>query len=221
MRRLALAVAILSAGGGTAVAAIRPAVLPMDARVFLEQPSDSLAIQFSGRVPAARGGDRIVMLARDCQSRYFRQVGGTTTTDGGVWSLKGGGASTNGFFLAGSGATYQARWKGRLTAPFTYRARMKPFVFKYSATQFSTWFAIPFGEQLVPMAGRTVALQRLGDSGWVTIRTLRLRRDPADIRRFNAQFTVATPNLTLRVLASARTARPCYNGGASDIVRSG
>ena len=214
-----VAVVALVVGGGSALAVVRPAVLPMSANVFVEQPSGSLAIQFSGRVPAARGGDRVVMLVRDCQSRYFRQVGGATTTDGGVWMVRGGGSGTAGFPLAGSGSTYQARWKGRPTAPFTFRTRLEPYVFKYNATDFSTWIAIPFGEPLVAIGGRTVALQRLTDNGWATIRTIRLRRE--ELRRFSAHFKVTTPGLTLRVLASARTARPCYNGGASDIVRSG
>jgi len=217
---LLVAIALVGIGSGTAVAALRPAVLPMDARVFVDPSSKALAIQFSGRVPAASPGDRVVMLVRDCMSRYFRQVGATTTTAGGGWTVLGGGGGTSGgFFLAGSGSTYQARWKGRPTSPFTFRTRIKPFIWKYNPTQFSTWIALGFDDPLVPMGGRTVAVQRLADNGWVTIRTLRLRAQ--DPRRFEARFTIPTPNLTIRVLASTRTARPCFNSGASDTVRTG
>ena len=210
MRAVLATLVVLAVSGTAAIAAIRPAVLPMQARVFVEQPSQSLAIQFSGRVPGARNGDRVVMLVRDCQSRHFRQVGGT-------WTVQGGGSG--GVPLAGSGSTYQARWRGRPTAPFTFRTRLKPFIWKYNATEFGTWIALAFEDPLVALGGRAVAVQRLTENGWVTIRTLRLRTE--NVRRFEARFTVATPGLTLRVLAPTPTARPCYNAGASDIVRSG
>jgi hypothetical protein len=101
---------------------------------YRDQGSQSLAIRFTGRVPASRAAQRVTLLVRECSSRFYRQIGGTTTTGGGTWEMTAGGGY--GFPMAPSGSTYRARWNGRFTVPFAWRTQLVPGVTKLSASRF-------------------------------------------------------------------------------------
>jgi hypothetical protein len=201
--------------GGAAFGAILPAVLPMTASVYKDQPSQSFAIRFTGRVPATAGGQSVRLLVRECQSRFSRQIAGTQTAIGGTWEIIVGGGI--GFPLA-SGSTFQARWNGRTTAPFTWRTRIHPFVTKLASSRFRVTISTGYGMPLQNFARRTVLVQRLNEGKYVRLRPLRLTA--VDARTFAATFRIPTAGLTLRVLAPTKTTRPCYNAGASNAFHS-
>ncbi len=213
---VAATLAALLVGVSGALAAVLPAVLPMDGRVYRDEASQSTAIRFVGRVPATAGGQRVTLLVRECQTRFFRQIGGTQTRTGGMWETTVGGGY--GFPLAPSGSTYQARWKGRTTTPFTWRIRIYPQLTKLGPSRYRVSVYTGYGTPLQNLAGKPVVLQRLAEQRYVNVRTLRLRA--VDARTFVATFNVPTPGLTLRVLAPTKTVRPCYNGGVSNTTQS-
>lgn len=195
--------------------ALLPAVLPMETQVYRESASQSLAIRFTGRLPVAAANERVVLRVRECNARFFRQVGGARTGAGGMWQMEVGGGY--GFPFSPSGSTYVVRWKDRATSPFTWRTRISPGVTKVGArarVEVNTGYATPIQN----LTGREVILQRLSDGRYVDVRRAKLRA--LDARRFTATFALGTRGLTMRVLVPTRTARPCYNAGASGTFTS-
>jgi hypothetical protein len=77
-----------------------------------------------------------------------------------------------------------------------------------------TGYATP----LQDLAGREVVLQRLSDGRFVDVRRRKLRA--VDARTFTTSFPLATRGLTMRVLLPTKSARPCYNAGASNVFTS-
>jgi hypothetical protein len=208
-------VASAAAAVAAGITALLPAVLPMQARVYKDEGSQSLAIRFTGRLPVARANERVTLVVRECNTRYFRQVGGALTTATGGWELTVGGGY--GFPFGSSGSTYRVRWKNRMTSPFTWRTRLPVGVTKAGSTvrvSVYTGYASP----LQDLAGRDVVLQRLSDGRFVDVRRRKLRA--VDARTFSASFALTTRGLTMRVLLPTKSARPCYNAGVSNVFES-
>ena len=214
-RALVCVVAPAALVGSVASAALLPAVLPMDARIYRDQASQSLAIRFAGRVPASRA-QRVTLLVRECSSRFYRQIGATTSIGAGTWEMTVGGGY--GFPMAPSGSTYRARWNGRFTVPFAWRTQLVPGVTKLSGSRFRVTVYTGYASPLQDLRGRSVILQRLSDGRYVDVRSAVLRL--VDARTFTTTFAVPTRGLTLRVLAPTKTTRPCYNAGASAVFQS-
>ena len=206
--RLAAAIAIALFFATAAVAATPP--LPMTWQFFTPPGSNVRAIRFEGRLPARAAGERVTLLGRDCNSRFFRQLRLTRTVTGGRWETTVGGPYGTPNDME-TGLTYRARWKDRWSVPFTLRVRINPSVVKAAEGRFrvivSNW------GPLQSFAGKPVVVQRATGSGWVEAQRARLRL--VDARTFTATFAVPSRGLTLRALVPQATARPCFNAGAS------
>lgn len=160
----------------------------------------------SGTVPSGAEGESVVVEAKDCGGSFYRAFGGATTTPGGVWSYRG---------WVRTSTTFRAKWKGAVSTPVLVRQRAQAYLGRIGRTRI---FLATVYSHTQPMDGRVVRLERLTPSGWVLVRTAKLRT--AHGRSPEARFRVVQKGLQLRVFVPESSAKPCYVAGVSQIVRS-
>lgn len=173
----------------------------------------------SGTVASGKAGETIGVELRVCTYDFYRLVGGTQTTDGGVWHATSSSREELGWrpdFEPGIG-WYRARWEGHYSKPVLVRwpltygywdIRGRRFIFEYDLGQ--------IGQSL---HGKPIDLQRKTQDGrWVRIQRARLVRLRGS--RFRVSFVVRTRGLTLRVFVPAKTAAPCFLPGPGPEFRS-
>lgn len=216
MRLLLVAVAATGVGIATAFAAPRP--LPMTWQFFTPSGSNVRAIRLAGRVPTTAAGERVTILAKDCPTGFWRQLRITQTLVGGGWEVTLAGPYGKPDEFPTSGRTHRARWRDRWSVPFTYRERLRAGVKKVADGRYRVSVGVPVS---VSLARKPVVLQRATESGWANVRMARLSLVAGTGGLvYSTIFVVRQSGLTLRVLVPLKTARPCYNPGASSNFES-
>jgi hypothetical protein len=205
-RRFAIVLLTLPAATATALAAAPP--ITIGAQVVESTSNGARMVRLTGTVSSASSGEPVDILVKDCRSRFFRVVGGAQTTNGGEYQAE--------IFLDVRG-TYVARWHGNRSEGVTATPKVTVGAVQTPGTRIWKAFISAWGTG-VSFHGREVELQRLAPSGWVRVRRAKLHRE--EFGNFTAIFKVPTRNLTLRVLAPSKTARPCFAPGASEVFRS-
>jgi hypothetical protein len=145
-------------------------------------------------------------------------VGETQTTVGGGWRLQN--PPDNGIqpaFTWESGATFRARWNGRLSNPVTLRLPAQMWVKKVGRR---AWKVHVFAGRLgsVAFAGKTIQLQRADGSGWATIQRSQLVHRPTfnlGAGNYEAVFRTRKRWVRLRAFLPAASAAPCHLATAS------
>ena len=205
-RRFAIVLLTLPAAATTAFAAAQP--ITIAAQVVQSTSTGACMVRLTGTVSSASAGEPVDILVKDCRSRFFRVVGGAQTTSGGEYQSE--------LYLDVRGE-YVARWRGQRSQGVTAIPKVIVGAVQTPGTRIWKAFIGAYGTG-VSFQGREVELQRLAPSGWVRVRRAKLRRE--DFGNFSAIFKVPTRNLTLRVLAPSKTARPCFAAAASEVFRS-
>jgi hypothetical protein len=165
-------------------------------------------VRLTGQVASGNAGERIDVLVKECRSRFFRVVGGAQTTTGGAYEAQ--------VYLDVRG-TFVARWRGNKSAGVTATPMLIVGAVQTPGTRIWKAFVSGWGSG-ESFAGREVVLQRLADSGWVTVQRGKLRRE--EFSNFSTIFKVPTRGLTMRILAPTKTARPCFRAGVSEVFQS-
>lgn len=205
-RRFAIVLLTLPALGATALAA--PAPITIAAQVVQNTNNGSRMVKLTGQVASGNAGERIDVLVKECRSRFFRVVGGAQTTTGGAYEAQ--------VYLDVRG-TFVARWRGNKSAGVTATPMLIVGAVQTPGTRIWKAFVSGWGSG-ESFAGREVVLQRLADSGWVTVRRGKLRRE--EFSNFSTIFKIPTRGLTMRILAPTKTAKPCFRAGVSEVFQS-
>jgi hypothetical protein len=182
-----------------------------------------LVFDFAGTVAGAGRGENVDVLGRGCAARDFRLVAGTQTRAGGNWRVSYPPEPHRPwrFPPIQSGTTLHARWKGRLSAPYAYRAEAPIVVNAVPGRLARSVHVAPPPPGTVSMKGKVVLLQRLRGRNWVTIRSARLAHKPSYERgalNHEAVFSVQY-GWTLRVVLPAKSAAPCYRKTVTESFR--
>ena len=165
-----------------------------------------------GAVPTPREKEIVVIQARDCGQSTFRDVARVPTIVGGRYSWD--------YFYPGITATIRAVWKGKRSTPI--RVRDRAFV------ELRAWgdgtYVVDVRAK-TPFVGRRALLQRLTQSGWKTIRSVRLTESgapPGSTYVYSSgRADLDVPKRTLvRALFPRLQAKPCYLAGYSNMLRS-
>jgi hypothetical protein len=205
-RRFAIVLLTLPVLGATALAA--PAPITIAAQVVQSTSNGSRMVRLTGQVANGNAGERVDVLVKECRSRFFRVVGGAQTTTGGTYEAQ--------VYLDVRG-TYVARWRGSTSPGVTATPMLIVGAVQTPGTRIWKAFVSAWGSG-ESFGGREVVLQRLADSGWVTVRRGKLRRE--EFSNFSTVFKIPTRGLTMRILAPAKTARPCFRAGVSEVFQS-
>jgi hypothetical protein len=205
-RRFAIVLLTLPAAATAGFAA--PAPITIAAQVVQNTSNQSRMVRVTGTVSSGRAGERVDVLVKDCGADYYRVVGGTQTTEGGAYEAQ--------VYLEMRG-TFVARWRGNKSQGVTAVPKVPVGAVQTPGTRIWKAFISAYGTGL-SFAGREVELQRLSDAGWVRVRRAKLRR--TEFSNFETIFKVPTRGLTLRILAPAKTANPCFRAGASEVFQS-
>ena len=165
-----------------------------------------------GAIPAPREKEIVVIQARDCGQSTFRDVARVPTVVGGRYSWD--------YFYPGITATIRAVWQGKQSTPV--RVRDRAFV------ELRAWgdgtYVVDVRAK-TPFVGRRALLQRLTQSGWKTIRSVRLTESgapPGSTYVYSSgRADLDVPKRTLvRALFPRQQAKPCYLAGYSNMLRS-
>jgi hypothetical protein len=159
-----------------------------------------------GMVPSGRAGEDVVIEARECRATFFRTYAGTKTQGGGTFREELPGINSNTYF--------RARVNGATSAAIYVRRRAFVGLEVKTGGRFIGRVFSPF----LNMHGRRIRLERFSPSGWVLIRTAKLRRIAGP--EYQARFVVRTRGLQLRAAVTDAAVRPCYVAGVSPIARS-
>ena len=166
----------------------------------------TMPVVLEGNVPGGRAGDEVTIEARECRSTFFRLIALARTNSGGTFREEVAGFTSNTYF--------RARANGATSAPIYVRRRAFVGLDVKGGGRF-------IGRVFSPsqnMHGRTIRLERFAPSGWVLVRTAKLRRIAGP--EYQARFKVRTRGLQLRAAVTDAAARPCYVAGVSPIARS-
>jgi hypothetical protein len=182
--------------------AARPQIVPSDKPVTL-----------FGAVANGEADEEVEIQARDCGQSFFRVVAGTTTHEGGGWSME---------FMPGITTTVRAVWKGHASSQVTLRQRaILRFAPKASDR---TRFVVSVVAR-AQFWHRKVQIQRFDRrlGTWKLFRSVLLTEQnaPGAWTWTSGEFTARLPKGTmLRAVLPAPQARPCYLSGTSYPVRT-
>lgn len=209
MRLLLLPLAALVAATGVAAAT------PAQRVTISAQPTDlarDRRLTLYGSIPTEQAREIVVLEARDCGQRTYREVARVPTTVGGRYSWE--------FFYPGITATIRAVWKGNRSAPVRVRDRAFVELRPRGAGAFVVSVRARMG-----FVGKRAVLQRLTQSGWKRIATATLTEagvPPGAMYVSSTGRAVATvPEGSLvRAVFPRAQARPCYLAGYSNMLRT-
>ncbi len=182
--------------------AARPQIVPSDKPVTL-----------FGAVANGEAEEQVEIQAKDCGQSFFRVVAGTTTTEGGGWSME---------FMPGITTTVRAVWKGHASSQVTLRQRaILRFAPKASDR---TRFVVSVVAR-AQFWHRKVHIQRFDRrlGTWKLFRSVLLTEQnaPGAWTWTSGEFTARLPKGTmLRAVLPASQAQPCYLAGTSLPVRT-
>jgi hypothetical protein len=203
----------LAAGAGGVVAGRAFAATDADVTLRLERFYDNACrcykLRFSGTIASGQANEYVVVLRQECGAASSTAFAGASTRAGGVWEAE----PVLGARPEADSSTYRARWNGRLSEPLVFRGKLPMSLTNLGGGRYRA----RVGTQQ-SMQGRVVELQRLVGGQWRRVRSARLARVRGG---FDAIFTVQRRGLTLRVLAPARSAAPCYSATATEPFVSG
>ena len=205
-RRFAIVLLTLPVLGATALAA--PAPITIAAQVFQSTSNGSRMVKLTGQVANGTAGQRIAVVVTACGGWFCGGGGGAQTPTGGTYEAQ--------VYLDVRG-TYVARWHGNKSPGVTATPMLIVGAVQTPGTRIWKAFVSAWGSG-ESFGGREVVLQRLADSGWVTVRRGKLRRE--EFSNFSTVFKIPTRGLTMRILAPAKTARPCFHAGVSEVFQS-
>jgi plastocyanin len=165
----------------------------------------------TGSVSSGASGERVTVLAQECGKATSTQIGTTTTTANGAWSL---------LVKPTMKTVYTARWKNNTSAAVEVsvgpglvlaRLRARRFSVRLSAAQ--------------AFVGKYVVLQRYSAARrrWLTVKRVVLRSQlaPPPNAVSGATFSSRLGRGTkLRVIVPAAQVAPCYAASASNVVRA-
>jgi hypothetical protein len=186
-------------------------------------PNDVVVFDFAGTVSGAGRGESVDVLGRGCGVSDFRLLAGARTRAGGNWRVSYPPEPHRPWRYPPiqSGTTLHARWDGRLSAPYVYRAEAPITVNAVPGRLARSVHVSPPPPGTVSMRGKVVLLQRLRGHSWVTIRSARLVHKPSYERgalNHEAVFPVQY-GWTLRVVLPAKSAAPCYRKTVTERFR--
>lgn len=224
------------AGAGGSGVTIDVRLVPMTAVVRIhygETPRRS--VMLVGRVASGAARESVRIEVRECGSavRFFRSIGGASTTAGGRWqfgpignssySRRGDSGSYAHYGTVGSrggnvgpSAHFRARWREAVSKPVLVRGPLIPEEWRVRKTRRGTVLEVDVSTRDTGqnVARRFVELQRrvsgLTGERWVRVRRARLKRVS---QHYEAKFLIRTHGLVVRGYVPARTAAPCYVPG--------
>jgi hypothetical protein len=170
---------------------------------FWDDGTRSYRLRFSGTIPSSAANEYVAVLHQKCGQGGGNgtAVAGTTTRQGGFWEAPPVSAARPEF----DSSTYRARWRGRLSAPLEFRAKLTTSITRLSGGRYRINVStLSTGQD---MNGRVVELQRLEGGQWTDVQRGRLSGSRTT---FRSTFTVPTAGLTLRGFVPAQSASPCY-----------
>ncbi|MGZ4372114.1 MAG: hypothetical protein ACXVRQ_07950, partial [Gaiellaceae bacterium] len=157
-------------------------------------------IRLTGGVPTGLAGEQVVVFAQTYGGGSFRSVATVITGAGGIWT-----------YLARPqiATTYEASWRGGVSAPVTVSVHPRVTLARLRSGRFVVRV---FGG--TSFAHRVVQLQRRVGSRWVTVRRVRLGIHS------RAEFRAALPKgrSTVRAAFSINQAGAGFLGGVSRTV---
>jgi hypothetical protein len=170
---------------------------------FWDDATRSYRFRFSGTIPSNATNEYVAVLQQKCGqgSGNGTAIAGASTRQGGFWEAPPVGALRPEF----DSSTYRARWRGRLSAPLEFRAKLTTSLTRLSGGRYRVNVStLSTGQN---MSGRLVELQRLEDGQWTDVQRGRL---VGSRTTFRATFMVRTAGLTLRAFVPEESASPCY-----------
>jgi hypothetical protein len=205
--RLAAALFVIAATAAAGIAATAGGAPADDVTLRAERYYDDgnriYRLRFSGTIPSGAANEYVAVLHQKCGQGggTGTAVAGATTRQGGVWEAPPVSAARPEF----DSSTYRARWRGRLSAPVEFRAKLTTSIAKLSGGRYRIIVStLSTGQN---MNGRVVELQRLESGQWNDVQRGRLSGSRTT---FRTTFTVPTAGLTLRGFVPAPSASPCY-----------
>lgn len=164
------------------------------------------ASQVSLTGTAPKPGQRVLVLAKECDGDFFRLVGASRAGAAGGWSLVTGVSRTT---------AYRARVGRALSRPVLVHRRVAVSLSQREHTRL--FIATVHGAW--ELVGKPIRLERYTDSGWVLVSKGTLRKRLI-FGQANATFRIVRRGLLLRAFVPTATARPCFVAGASKTARS-
>jgi hypothetical protein len=167
----------------------------------------------TGVIPNADGRE-VMVEARPCDQKAWREIAETTTQPGGGWSVD---------FQPGISGLVRAVSAGALTS--TVRVQQRPWM-HIEQRPARSFFVGAIAER--PLWHRKVAVERFdrASHAWRPLKTVLLahtRADPGDVRiwSYSDHFPLTVRRgTTLRARLPLDQARPCYVGATSSLVRA-
>jgi len=180
----------------------RPAIVPSDHSTTL-----------FGTVASGKAEEEVVIQAKDCGQSFFRTVAGTTTHEGGVWSLE---------YFPGITSAVRAVWNGRASSQVTLRQRA---MLRFSPKASDRTRFVVSVVAIAQFWKKKVVIQRFDRrlGRWQAYRTVVLteQASPGAWTWTSGELTARLPKGTrLRAVLPAKQARPCYLSGTSLPVRT-
>lgn len=178
------------------------------------------ATVFTGRVSSGAANEVVEVLGRDCMARGgFRLISSGRTRAGGAYRLQNPLPEPPYTYTAwASGMTFQARWQGKLSAPFVLRLPTHVGVGGVrGGTEWTVHLNAP-PPATGALKGKVVHLQRLRGRTWTTIAKKPLVFKPGQSYgpyNHQAVFNVPVRGL-LRALLPRKEALPCFAPSASN-----
>jgi hypothetical protein len=199
---------LLALAFATPVASAPPAI-SIAARPPIVGTGD--ALQLFGHVGSSRGGDEVVVEARQCDGPPgFRYAGKVTTTSFGAWSF-------------GTRAVAKTDFRARRqnTTSEAVSVRVRPAILLQAEPRHRFLVIVTTADFLV---GKRAVLQRRSASRWLRVRSFTLHRSgPAtyDSVQSNAEIRAFVRRGShIRAVLPQSQAGRCYLGGVSNTVKA-
>jgi hypothetical protein len=171
------------------------------------------SVRLRGSVDVSQSGEVVEIEVRDCGQPSFRGVKGTSTEQGGEWSLE---------YWPGVSTTVRAAWRNQKSIEIPLRQRAWISLSKKRSTgELAVWVK---GKR--PFWRKHVFFQRRAGGSWRTVRRIVLTEQIGDSYGLGsvntgAIFRARLPEGTLvRAVLPRSQARPCYLAGVSNTVRA-
>ena len=210
---IALAALVLAAA--TAASALAGDAAVDDVSLFADDTvlEAQQSVRLRGTVSGTARGEVVEIEVKDCGQPSFRGVKGTSTEQGGEWSLE---------FWPGVSTTIRAAWKGERSVQIPLRQRAWVSLSKKRSTgELGVWIN---GKR--PFWRKHVLFQRRAGGSWKTVRRIVLTEQIGDSYglgsvRTGAIFRARLPKGTLvRAVLPRSQAAPCYLAGMSNELRT-
>jgi hypothetical protein len=204
---VALVIVVLPPGAGDA--GVDDVSLFADTTLLEAQQS----VRLRGAIDPAQRGEIVEIEVKDCGQPLFRGVKGTSTEQGGEYSLE---------YWPGISTTIRAAWRNQKSIDIPLRQRAWVSLYeKRSTGELAAWI-----NAKRPFWRKHVLFQRRARGSWKTVRRIVLTEQIGNsygLESVNtgAIFRARLPRGTLvRAVLPPSQARPCYLAGVSNTLRT-